>query len=69
MDFIGNWAYGIKIPKKYFTKESFLFFCAKNKLDCDIKISEIALYNHLPSIIRMISPPNLHFIAVLKRMY
>lgn len=69
MDVFGNWASGIRIPMIYFTKERFLLFCDNNNLECDIKYSEIALYDHLPLIIRIVSPPYLQFIAVLKRKY
>jgi ubiquinone/menaquinone biosynthesis C-methylase UbiE len=66
MDFFGNWAYGIRIPTHYLTRKSFLKYCNDNSIDCKIKVSEIELYKHLPFFIRFVSPPSLHFIAVLK---
>lgn len=47
MDLAGNWAYGVRIPKKYFTKTSFASFlsianCKKIKM-----IEGINLYQHL----------------------
>jgi ubiquinone/menaquinone biosynthesis C-methylase UbiE len=67
MDIVGNWAYGVRIPTRYFTKKSFLKFCNNNSIDCHLKVLGIELYNHLPFFIKLISPPDLHFIAILTR--
>jgi len=67
MDIFGNWAYGVRIPSRYFTKERFLKYCEMNSISCDIIVSKIELYNHLPLFIRLLSPPDLHFIAVLRK--
>lgn len=67
MDIIGNWAYNVRIPKHYFSKKRFFQFCSENSINCDIKVSKIALYNHLPFFIRLLSPPDLHFIAILRK--
>lgn len=47
MDLAGNWAYGVSIPKKYFTKASFASFLSA--ANCKkIKMTEgINLYQHL----------------------
>jgi 2-polyprenyl-3-methyl-5-hydroxy-6-metoxy-1,4-benzoquinol methylase len=68
MDIVGNWAYRVRIPTRYFTRKRFLKFCKENAIDCDIIISEIALYNHLPFMVRLLSPPDLHFIAILRKI-
>jgi 2-polyprenyl-3-methyl-5-hydroxy-6-metoxy-1,4-benzoquinol methylase len=68
MDIVGNWAYRVRIPTRYFTRKSFLKFCNENTIECDIIISEIALYNHLPFMVRLLSPPDLHFIAILRKI-
>jgi ubiquinone/menaquinone biosynthesis C-methylase UbiE len=67
MDIIGNWAYGVRIPTRYFTKQRFLEFCKKNSLKVEIKVEKVELYNHLPWIVRIMAPPDLHFIAILKK--
>ena len=64
MDIVGNWGYGISIPKRYFSKNSF------NKIveDAGLKIIElkvgIRLYDHLP-IVKFVLRPKWQFIAVL----
>ena len=65
MDFLGNWAYGVSAPKKYFTKKSFTQFCRNNSLDMALKVSQMELYKSLPSLIRIMLSPELHFIAVV----
>jgi 2-polyprenyl-3-methyl-5-hydroxy-6-metoxy-1,4-benzoquinol methylase len=68
MDIAGNWAYGVKTPTRYFTKKRFSQFCNENSVNCEIITSEIALYDHLPFFVRLLSPPNLHFIAILRNI-
>jgi hypothetical protein len=66
MDIYGNWGYGVSIPKRYFTNDSFQALA----ISCGCKVSivrnQIALYEHIP-ILRHILRPNWHFIAVLKK--
>ena len=64
MDVIGNWGYGVSIPRNYFSRDSFKALCKEvgfkvKRLDIGIQ-----LYGHLP-IIRSILRPKWHFIAVL----
>jgi SAM-dependent methyltransferase len=66
MDIVGNWAYGVRIPNRYFTRLRFTEMCIKNNIHCEIKVKEIELYNHLSACIKLLSPPDLHFVAVLK---
>lgn len=62
MDIVGNWAYGVYIPKKYFTKKGFNELTTKNNMKT-IKINiGVRLYNNFISIV---SKPNLHFLAIL----
>ncbi|MEJ2884623.1 class I SAM-dependent methyltransferase [Pedobacter sp. GR22-6] len=66
MDFYGNWAYDVNVPKRYFSKESFEKLCK----ECGFKILSmqigINLYKTLPLIAR-ITKPEWQFIAVLER--
>jgi hypothetical protein len=66
MDFIGNWGYGVPLPDKYFTIDTFKLLC--NKLNLQIRKLDIGIqiYDHLP-IIRNILRPKWHFIAVLEK--
>jgi hypothetical protein len=68
MDILGNWVYGVRIPTRYFSKKRFEKFCKDNLISCEIKVLKVELYNHLRSIIRLISPSDLHFIAVLTKI-
>jgi ubiquinone/menaquinone biosynthesis C-methylase UbiE len=65
MDFVGNWAYGINIPKKYFTRNSFSELCRQAGLEILHINNGIPLYEHLP-VVRNILSPQWQFIAVLK---
>lgn len=64
MDFIGNWGYGVNVPKKYFTEKGFKGLCDR----CGVTIAKmeigIHLYDHLP-LIKKISKPKWQFLAVL----
>lgn len=67
MDIIGNWGYGVPLPDRYFTIDSFKALCVETgfritRLDIGIQI-----YDHLP-IIRTVVRPRWQFIAVLERM-
>ncbi len=66
MDFVGNWGYGISVPKRYVPRDEFVQLVAKQALsiqsfDCGLK-----LYEHLP-VVRTLLLPDWHFIAVLHR--
>lgn len=63
MDFIGNYYNEVKIPKKYFTKESF------KKLIDDLNLKEIEQINnqnYYDSKFLFFNNPKLHFISLIK---
>ncbi len=64
MDFVGNWGYGVSIPKRYFSPNRFeILLNELNLKQIKIKVG-IQLYNHLP-IIKWILRPNWQFISSL----
>ena len=65
MDLYGNWAYGIKVPGKYFSRASFEGLC--NELDLQIVSQKVGidLYGHLP-VLNKILNSKWQFIAVLR---
>ena len=65
MDFIGNWGYGISLPKRYFTEGRFNELTKKAGLLPKLICVGIDLYAHLP-IVRTILRPKWQFIALLK---
>ncbi len=65
MDFVGNWAYGVNIPKKYFTRESFAELCENAGLELVHMNDNIQLYKHLP-LLRNILLPKWQFVATLR---
>jgi 2-polyprenyl-3-methyl-5-hydroxy-6-metoxy-1,4-benzoquinol methylase len=67
MDFVGNWGYGVKLPKKYFTVDSFAR-CSKEQGLRLLELNRgIDLYAHLP-VLRTLLRPSWHFIALLKAL-
>jgi len=67
LDILGNWAYGVRIPNRYFTRKRFLKFCEENGFTSKIMINQIELYNHMPYLLRQFSNPNLNFITVIRK--
>ena len=66
MDIVGNWGYGVSIPKRYFSKTSFLDLVENSSLKIvELKIG-IKLYEHLP-IAKVVLRPKWQFIAVLTK--
>lgn len=65
MDRFGNSAYGVKVPAKYFSKDSFQALYEAAGLERVSEISAIPLYNHLP-LLRYVLASKWQFIAVLK---
>ena len=63
MDIIGNWGYGIKIPERYFTIQSFKEVCLSSGLTVIRVEIDIDLY---PKLLRFILRPKWQFIAVLE---
>lgn len=66
MDIVGNWGYGVEIPKQYFTNKSFQEIISQNGLVEVKRIDKIELYNHLP-FVSTISKSDLQFISVLRK--
>jgi len=65
MDFIGNWAYGVSVPKYYFTPKSFLKICEASDLEIKKEIRDIDLYEH-SFLYSFLTKSSWQFIAVLK---
>jgi glycosyltransferase involved in cell wall biosynthesis len=64
MDFVGNWGYGVTLPKRYFTIKSFHDICSSLGLSitrCDVGIR---LYVGLP-VLKHLLRPNWQFFAVM----
>ena len=66
MDFVGNYGYGVSVPRRYFTHRSFTDLVARVAPDrrCRMDVG-LDLYDHLP-VARSILSPKLHFIAELQ---
>lgn len=64
MDIYGNWGYGVSIPKKYFSKQSFAALAGQLNCKVSYECEELGLYNHIP-LLKYVLRPNWHFIAVL----
>lgn len=66
MDFVGNYGYGVSVPKRYFTRCGFekLVDDAKGRIG-ELKVG-LKLYEHLPGV-RTLLRPQWHFIACLSR--
>jgi len=66
MDFVGNYGYGVSVPRRYFTQRSFTDLVARvaphRRCRMDVGLD---LYDHLP-VARTILSPKLHFIAELQ---
>jgi hypothetical protein len=66
MDFVGNWAYGIGVPERYFTESSFRNLVAEQRLAVTVLECGLELYDHLPVVGKLLRP-SWQFIAVLSR--
>jgi hypothetical protein len=67
MDVVGNWGYGVPLPKRYFTLESFKSLCEKSGFALRRMDIGLQLYGHLP-VLRTMLRPNWHFFAILDRV-
>ncbi len=65
MDFLGNWGYGVSLPERYFTQESFDGLTRKAGLHSIHTELGIKLYEHIP-LIKKILKPKWQFITILK---
>lgn len=64
MDIYGNWGYGVSIPKKYFSKQSFNYLAGQLNCSITYEREELGLYSHIP-LMKHVLRPHWHFIAVL----
>ena len=62
MDFLGNYGYGVSVPKRYFRRDEFLALCAGAGLQVTDVDDGIRLYEHLP-VLRTILSPRWQFLA------
>lgn len=65
MDFVGNWGYGVGLPKRYFTRQGFEVIAGKAGLRTMRIETGIDLYAHIP-VVRTVLRPAWQFIAVLE---
>lgn len=65
LDFVGNWGYGVTLPKAYFRREEFQTICSELGLEIKHMDNEIDLYAQLP-LMNHIATPSLQFIALLQ---
>lgn len=65
MDFVGNWGYGVPLPRQYYNRERFITAVQ----DCGLRIRDlhvgIELYRHLP-VARSLLRKEWQFLAVLE---
>jgi SAM-dependent methyltransferase len=66
MDFVGNFGYGVPVPDRYFTKETFGLLCDAASLTIQEVDIGIRLYDHLP-LVRSVLSPDWQFIATCTR--
>ena len=67
MDFLGNWGYGVSLPKRYFTRQSFEDLAGTAGLRPKQIEAGIDLYSHIPAM-RTILRPKWQFLAVLEQV-
>ena len=64
-DIIGNYGYGVSIPKRYFSKKRFQAVLATEELQEIKSICPIYLYNHLP-LMKYIFKGKYQFVSIIK---
>ncbi|WP_146169717.1 class I SAM-dependent methyltransferase [Kordia periserrulae] len=64
-DIIGNYGYGVSIPKRYFTQKSFQAILENQQLQEVKRICPIYLYNHLP-LVKYIFKGKYQFVSVIQ---
>ena len=65
LDYLGNHAYGVNVPERYFTKESFARIAGAVAPRGSLRFEPgPRLYRHLPGA-RLLLPPKLQFLSVL----
>ena len=66
MDFVGNWAYGVEIPRKYFSIVQFKNLISASKLKICKEIRNIKLYDRVPMVQKILSE-KWQFIALIEK--
>ncbi|MGH1385355.1 class I SAM-dependent methyltransferase [Kordia sp.] len=64
-DIVGNYGYGVSIPKRYFSKKRFQAILDTEELQEIKSICPIYLYNHLP-LVKYIFKGKYQFVSVIK---
>lgn len=64
-DIIGNYGYGVSIPKRYFSKKRFQAILAQEQLEEIKLICPIYLYNHLP-LVKYVFKGKYQFVSVIQ---
>lgn len=64
LDFIGNYGYGVSVPDRYFTPESFATTASESGLQIVHMNAKVPIY---PGWISPLLPPSLQFIAVMEK--
>ncbi len=64
-DIVGNYGYGVSIPKQYFTKKRFQELLKKHQLTEVKQQCPVHLYNHLP-LVKYIFKGKYQFVSVIK---
>lgn len=65
MDFVGNWGYGVSLPRRYFTNEAFHQIVSEAGLQTRDLSTGIDLYQHIP-VFRKILRKEWQFLAILE---
>lgn len=65
MDIIGNWGYGVTIPKKYFTKITYQNLLEQLNVKEEHRIENVNLYSH-NILFKFLLRPSWQFISLIK---
>ncbi|MFM7533816.1 MAG: class I SAM-dependent methyltransferase [Rubrivivax sp.] len=65
MDFVGNYGYGVSVPRQYFSQESFAQTLRAAGLHQETEQIGIRLYDHLP-VLRSVLSPRWQFLATCR---
>ncbi|MBC8754313.1 class I SAM-dependent methyltransferase [Kordia sp. YSTF-M3] len=64
-DIVGNYGYGVSIPKHYFTKQRFYTVLKENQLEEIETMCPVHLYNHIP-LVKWIFKGKYQFISTIR---
>jgi SAM-dependent methyltransferase len=68
MDFLGNFGYGVSVPKRYFDRSSFAALLGTAGMTVEKLDIGVRLYDHLPLLPLLLSP-DWQFIALCRRQH